>query len=112
MPSTSITFCRKVIPSPRLVGSLNCTSKTLLGSWTNICTTLQLSHQYVGDSVIKAAEGLFDDVPEDLQGHLEPLGWVQLVMGHHAWSEIVFGAPSLRLQPKGCSCTDDCHVRD
>ena len=43
-------------------------------------------------------------VPEELWGRLSLPGWVQLVKGHHAWREIAFGAPSLRLRPEGCSC--------
>ena len=111
VPGVSIRCCEKVIPSLRLVGSLNRISATLLRSWRNICATSQLRRQYIGDSGIEAAGGLLDGVPEDLPGRRKSSGWEQLVMGHHAWREIAFSAPSLRLWSEGCSCTDDCRVQ-
>ena len=39
------------------------------------------------------------DVPEELPGCLSLPGWVQLVLGSHAWGVIAFGAPNLRLLP-------------
>ena len=38
-------------------------------------------------------------VPEDLPGRLCLPGWVQLVLGSHAWGVIAFGAPNPRLLP-------------
>ena len=38
-------------------------------------------------------------VPEELPGRLYPSGWVQLVMGSHAWGEIAFGVLNPRLLP-------------
>ena len=38
-------------------------------------------------------------VPEDLRGRLSLPGWVQLVLGSHAWGVIAFGAPNPRLLP-------------
>ena len=38
-------------------------------------------------------------VPEDLPGRFSLLGWVQLVMGSHAWGEIMFRAPNPYLLP-------------
>ena len=58
MPGVSIRCCGKIIPSPRLVGSLNRISAMLLRSWRNICAALQLRRQYVGDNRIEAAGGL------------------------------------------------------
>ena len=108
----SIRCCGKVIPSPRLVGSLNRTSATLLKSSRNICTAPQPRRQDVGDSGIEATKGLLDGVPKELLCRCRSLGWVQRMMGHHMWREIVFSAPSLHLLPKVCSCTDDCHIQD
>ena len=38
-------------------------------------------------------------VPEELPGRLCLLGWVQLVLGSHAWGVIAFGAPNPHLLP-------------
>ena len=38
-------------------------------------------------------------VPEELPGRLSLLGWVQLVLGSHAWGVIAFNAPNPRLLP-------------
>ena len=38
-------------------------------------------------------------VPEESRGRLSLPGWVQLVLGSHAWGEIAFGAPNPRLLP-------------
>ena len=59
-----------------------------------------------------ATRGLIDDVPEDLPARRSFSGWEQLVMGSHAWREIVFGALSPRLLPEGCSCTEDYCVKN
>ena len=84
VPGVSIRCCGKVIPSPRLVGSLSRISAMLLRSWRNICATSQLRRQYAGDSGIDAAGGILDVVPEDLPGCCRSSGWKQLVMGHYA----------------------------
>ena len=112
MPGVSIRCCGKVIPSPRLVGSLSRISATLLRSWRNIYIASQLRRQDIGDSSIETAGGLLDGVLEDLLGCRRSSGWEQLVMGHHAWREIAFGVLSLRLWPEVCSCTDDCRIQD
>ena len=112
MPGVSVKCCGKVIPSLRLVGSLNRTSAMLFKSWRNICAESQLRHQYVGYNRIEGAEGLLDSVLEELLGRRKLSGWVQLVMGHQAWREIAFGMLSLYLWPEGCSCANDCRVQD
>ena len=111
-PSVSIRCCGKVIPSLRLLGSLNRISAMLLRSWRNICAASQQRRQYISDSKIEAAGRLLVGVLEDLPGCCRSSGWVQLAMGHHVWREIVFGMPSLCLWPKDCSCADDCRIQN
>ena len=100
----------KGCPIPRLVGSLNCISATLLRSWRTTCAASQL-WQDVSDGGSVTTGGLIDGVLEDSPGHYSFSGWEQLVVGSHAWREIVFSVPSPCLLPKGCNCTEDCCVK-
>ena len=64
----------KVIPSPRLVRSLNGISATLLRSWRTTCVMSRL-RQDVRDDGIVVTGGLIDGVPEDLPGFRSFSGW-------------------------------------
>lgn len=44
-------------------------------------------------------------------GRFGLLGWVQLVLGSHAWGEIVFSTLNPRLLPEGCSCASDYYMK-
>ena len=81
---------------------------------SGVSVSVRVSRKTVlrGGGTPASAGGLLDGVPEDLPGRSRSSGWELLVMGHHAWREIAFGVPSLRLRSEGCSCTDDCHVQD
>ena len=110
MLGASIRCCGKVIPSLRLVASLNRISATLLRSWRTTCAVLRLQQDVSNDGIV-ATGGLIDGVPEDLPGRHSFSGWEQLVMGSHVWREIALGVLSPRLLPEGCSCTEDCRVK-
>ena len=43
-------------------------------------------------------------LPGSYQANAELLGWVQLVLRHIMWREIVYGAPNSRAVSTVCSC--------
>ena len=89
VPGACIWWCGKVIPSLRLVGSLNRISKMLLWSWRITCATSELR---ISDDVgTEEARRRVDGGP----GEHKATGALQLkdqcLMGIYTWGEIAFG---------------------